>query len=827
MDGSRAGVAARPSIVHAVHVVHVVHEAVTRKPRPRSNIPTPTLPIRHPRCPCRSRPVPRRSGLPARIVHVMPAFRPLSFALLLSLAAPAGVDAASVTAEQPLSAPVYGAADGDQTNPSIASDGSNYLVVWDDGRARSSGMYAARVSASGELLDHTGIRFGGGGELWGQGVSTVVWSGSSYMVFWEDQQARAIRMARIASDGTVIESSRTLVENAYAITSRFAASNESRTVLGFQRQEPGGGSSLHLAVLDREGQIQGEQEIPLLYPNSHSLTVTTNGSSFLAVWASYDGRDVRLEAVGLDSNGVIDDASRKAVTGFHPTHDGPVVGSDGEDYLVLLREVPGEELRAVRIGAGAASVSGAHFVGAPAGVTVSNPRLTWTGGDYLLLWEEGQALRLDRDGVARSSEPVTLDAPDGHGVLYHAAAAFAGAQGLVVWVDSRLSHSTWSPRGVVGATLDPSSLAIGDPELLSISAPRQTAPSVAYGGARAIAAWNEDTGVYISRIAPDGSFLDGRGIHIAEPSSYYTRTPRVIYDGTGYLLAWIDSGTGLRYTRIAAAEGQPIPGSSGILTDCAVDFAIAAGDDGSLIVWPDCRSWDLLAVRMGSSGHPIDTIPLEIASGMDPAASPAIAWSGSQWLVAWEEWIEVPLGYQFPVYRKVIRAARVTRELTLLDHGGLPLGPSEDEQHSNVAPAVASDGAGFVVVWGSDERYGRTREVRARQVGPDATMGDLDTISSGSDPAITWTGDRYLVAWEERRNIMGAWLATDGELLSAAFAIAATSDDEGRIMLTPVRRGRAAATYSRVATEPLYGGVERVFQRFINSGQRARPVRRP
>src|SRR5687767_10018005 len=66
--------------------------------------------------------------------------------------------AALVGAEQPIDAPVVGLASGFQSYPAIATDGTDYLVAWRDDREAPErcGVYAARVDASGRVLDPTG-----------------------------------------------------------------------------------------------------------------------------------------------------------------------------------------------------------------------------------------------------------------------------------------------------------------------------------------------------------------------------------------------------------------------------------------------------------------------------------------------------------------------------------------------------------------------------------------------------------------------------------------------------------------------------------------------
>jgi hypothetical protein len=65
---------------------------------------------------------------------------------------------AQISAEAPVSFPVYGPAPGDQTAPVIATDGLDFLVAWIDARAFPVSVYANRVTHDGRVLDGTGIR---------------------------------------------------------------------------------------------------------------------------------------------------------------------------------------------------------------------------------------------------------------------------------------------------------------------------------------------------------------------------------------------------------------------------------------------------------------------------------------------------------------------------------------------------------------------------------------------------------------------------------------------------------------------------------------------
>src|SRR5216684_6787760 len=71
-----------------------------------------------------------------------------------------GAARAQLTGEIPLSQPQYGPVTlPNQVAPISASDGTNFLVAWADGReSGSNAIYASRVTRSGEILDRTGIR---------------------------------------------------------------------------------------------------------------------------------------------------------------------------------------------------------------------------------------------------------------------------------------------------------------------------------------------------------------------------------------------------------------------------------------------------------------------------------------------------------------------------------------------------------------------------------------------------------------------------------------------------------------------------------------------
>jgi hypothetical protein len=71
--------------------------------------------------------------------------------------------------------------------PALAFDGTHYLLAWNDARTGAPGIYGARISASGTLLDGvptaSGFLIDGGGTL-ERGDPAVGFNGTDYLVCW-------------------------------------------------------------------------------------------------------------------------------------------------------------------------------------------------------------------------------------------------------------------------------------------------------------------------------------------------------------------------------------------------------------------------------------------------------------------------------------------------------------------------------------------------------------------------------------------------------------------------------------------------------------------
>lgn len=72
----------------------------------------------------------------------------------------------------------------EQSHPSVAFDGVDYFVVWQDGRNGYADIYGARVTQTGVVLDTSGILICGATSA--QYKPQVAFDGTNYCIIWED-----------------------------------------------------------------------------------------------------------------------------------------------------------------------------------------------------------------------------------------------------------------------------------------------------------------------------------------------------------------------------------------------------------------------------------------------------------------------------------------------------------------------------------------------------------------------------------------------------------------------------------------------------------------
>jgi hypothetical protein len=366
--------------------------------------------------------------------------------------------------EQPASSPVFAAAaPGAQRAPAIAWNGSSHLVVWEDDRGATWDLYAARVSAAGVVQESYIAVSTAPGD---QRAPAVASDGSGWLVTWQDSRSGTsldVYGARVSASGAVLDSGGIPISTAAADQSRPALDwNGSAYVVAWQDAR---GSDLDVygtrvnatgAVSDPSGVV-----ISNAFRDQRAPSVTAGGSTTLIAWEDFRlGSDCDVRAARIAANGSIVDADGFVVTNLPNSQFAPDAAWDGTNFLVAWSDWVSAvtwDIRATRV-APAAAVLDTPLVVSNAANDQTEPSVAWDGTSFVVAWADRRsgsgdvyAGRVTAAGTVQDGSGFVLSNAANEQVL--PAVAAAGGTVLATWGDSR-----GSSEDVSGARIDSGSV---------------------------------------------------------------------------------------------------------------------------------------------------------------------------------------------------------------------------------------------------------------------------------------------------------------------------------------------------------------------------------
>ncbi len=318
------------------------------------------------------------------------------------------------------------------------------------------------------------------------------------------------------------------------------------------------------------------------------------------------------------------------------------------------------------------------------------------------------------------------------------AVAWQGGRGLVV------GHDAGSPEDIRGMIVDSCGQSLL-PVAIDVCETQgtQSRPAVAAAGSSHLVVWQDDRArnwdIYGARVASDGTVLDPQGFPICQASG------------------------GKEYPRVAG------------------------GDSCWFVVWGDHRTGtNVFGTRVSFDGEVLDPEGLAIAPGAGSQKLPDVAWNGSVFLAVWKSdehgtWTTC--------------GARVDAAGHILDPGGFFIAGDVSLGHVAGHPAVASDGADFLVVWQNELS---PRAVFATRVsGEGRVVGSHVQLLPGmpvqEDPEITYGHGRYFVAWRQTGVGQDLWatrINRDGSIVDTAGILLVSEQlDQNEVAVTSVDGG--------------------------------------
>jgi len=674
----------------------------------------------------------------------------------------------------------YGPASGSQYTPMAAFDGANFLVVW-----RSSGMImASRLSADGVLLDSLSFRLGSGV------LPAAAFDGTNFLVVWD--AGLAMQGARVTPAGALLDSLPINFSPPGSGADCPRVATDGSSFLAVWEA----GSNIYGARVSDSGVLLDSAGIPICVQAASDQTpdVAFNGLSYLVAWSA--GHDV--QAARVSPAGELLDSLPIGLSPSAFSEDNPaVVGSAGSVWLVAWTDRRADyDVYGTRVAADGTVLDSAGIPIAVVSYSRQNfPRLAFNGTDYAAVWEDRRngvrdiyGARVTVDGVLLDSAgiPVCL----ARSSQYYPGIASDGSRCLAVWEDRRAGS-----RDIYGARIAASGSVLDSNGILaSLSVSTQALPATAYDGTNYLTVWQDNRDgfrrVYGARLTTGGTVLDPDGFAVRSLNADQLQ-PKVAFDGTNYLVTWIDGRGNWIYATRVAPDGHCLDSLGFPVSDTLafplIDYHSLAFDGTNyLAVWHDMDTIDaLLGARITPEGSVLDTCRIVVSSPLnEPPYAPAVSAGTSGWLVAWT-------GSDTSSDDAVL-AARVSPDGVVLDSLGIPLMIIEASDY--FPPAVAFDGTNFLVAWESWyadtlTEYDAVFGARVSQTGQKLDSAPFVITAGEYDhyyPALGFNGSDFIAAWEDDRygaDLFGARISPSGAVLDS-FAISTMAGTQTSPSLT-------------------------------------------
>ena len=464
----------------------------------------------------------------------------------------------------------------------------------------------------------------------------------------------------------------------------------------------------------------------------HYPAVASVGSDFLVVWnVGYETHGVRVNGAGALSG-----TETKLGSSTAPDSR-PAIAANGSSYLVAWEDTRNAGTTGNDIYGAPESASGALTAGniaiTQASADQEDPSVASNGSGFLVVWADYRnsgttgwdifGKQVSSSGVPQGSD-FAISTASADQML--PAVAFNGANFLVVWQDGR--NSGTSGQDIYGRQVSSSFVPLGSDIPIATEANDQPRPAVAAQGSSYLVVWWQ-----------------------ARPLFDY-------YD---------------IYGRLVASDGTPSSqGSFTIALGGDWNYSPAVSSDGSnfLVVWAGSAGagpTQVIAVRVTTSGTLLDSTPVLLSTEQDAQYSPAVAANGQNYLVVWE---------QDRVGVQNVFGARVSADgASILDPDGIPMFVSGNNQ---VTPAVAASGSQYLVVWTESRSVGTTNiyGTRVSSAGAVSDPGGLLIGSANAmTPKVAGNASgKFLVVWTHNdTNVYGATVTGTSGQVSANFAICA------------------------------------------------------
>jgi hypothetical protein len=688
----------------------------------------------------------------------------------------------------------YPSALNNQQYPSVAFDGVNYLVVWEDWRNDSgnqinSDIYGVMINQAGGFLDSTGFAISTAANY--QGSPAVAFDGTNYFVVWQDKRNWAfydIYGTRVSRSGVVLDSEAIAISTAPYGQYYPAVAFDGTNYLVVWQDYRNGAWDIYGARVSPLGIVLDSAGMPISTAGDSQYfpAIAFNDSNYLVVWQGNQSGSWHIYGVRVNSSGVVLDPNPVLISNLQNYGTSPSVASDGTNYMVVWSngDIYGSRVNQAGI---VLDTNGILIV--TADLRQLNPAIAFDDTNYLVVWSDRRyydwpyiyGSRVTQSGIVLGafiiSDWASSDMPS---------IAFGRENYLVVWYGRQ--DYAYSNLDIGGRRVDRSGAIVDSQDLIiSRMAEKQVSPSVAFDGINYFVVWQDyynntasSWDIYGALVSQSGVILHITPISIAADDQV---SPKVAFDGTYYLVVWQDHRTsnysiyGARVNR----SGNLIDENGFAISDGANQHyspSVIFGGYNYLVVWQEMRggSWDIYGARVNRNAIVLDPDGIAISTAYNSQTLPSVAFDGTNYFVVWEDYRN---------YNADIYGTWVSTLGNVTNPEGYPI---STEIYSQNSPAAAFNGTKYLVVW-EDYRSGSEFDIYGVRLDP---WGIIDTAATAISTAANdqrnpsvfsnIANSSYFAVWEDKRNgsdfdIYGARISDSGMIIDT-FPISVQAGDQ-------------------------------------------------
>jgi large repetitive protein len=312
-----------------------------------------------------------------------------------------------------------------QYYPVVAFDGTNYLVVWEDARNSADALnwdvYGARVDASGTVLDPRGIAISTAD--YSQWCPTVAFDGTNYLVVWADsresdeEQLSDVYGARVGQSGDVLDPDGIAISKGPAMQHWPAVAFDGTNYMVVWHDTRNGQQDIYGARVEPSGNVLDPDGIPIFTTPTHQdrPDIAFDGTNYLIVWRDVGPGGMDIYGTRVTTAGVALDPDGIPICTADFNQLWPAVAFDGIDYLVAWADLRATGRRDESDIYGARVSTSAEVLD-PDGIAISRapgeqnwPAVTWDGMNYVVVWEDTRSGSHDIYATRVDSYGTVLD----------------------------------------------------------------------------------------------------------------------------------------------------------------------------------------------------------------------------------------------------------------------------------------------------------------------------------------------------------------------------------------------------------------------------------